>query len=59
MTDHPNTPTHGCKEDMTCICYTLALEPDDRCPMHGYPWPPRCRCGRFVKRKEAIYEPTN
>lgn len=41
---------HECKESRTCCCYLLALEPADDCPVHGYPWPPRCEeCGRFMR----------
>lgn len=34
----------------TCICYLLAQEPDEKCPIHGGgEWPPRCaHCGRFM-----------
>lgn len=43
---------HICHESKTCMCYLLALEPDERCPVHGCgEWPPRCAvCGRFLKR---------
>jgi hypothetical protein len=40
---------HVCSPDMGCICSLQALEPDEDCPKHGYPFPPRCACGRFVK----------
>ena len=40
---------HECKPPRTCVCYALALEPSEDCPVHGYPWPPRCGdCGRFM-----------
>ena len=44
---------HVCQEDKTCCCYQLALEPDEKCPLHGAgDWPPRCEtCGRFIHRK--------
>lgn len=42
---------HGCKEYIGCICTPHGLEPNDKCPRHGHPWPPRCVCGRFVKRE--------
>ncbi len=42
---------HVCKEDKTCHCYILAEEPEEDCPVHGYPYPPRCDCGKFLKRK--------
>lgn len=51
---------HVCKEDKTCMCSILALEPDEDCPVHAQgPWPPRCgQCGRFLswdeRRKEWI-----
>lgn len=40
---------HVCKPDKTCICYALATEPNEKCPVHGVEYPPRCSCGRFVK----------
>lgn len=41
---------HKCKEGESCCCYILGLEPNDNCPIHGDPWPPRCgACGRFMK----------
>ena len=41
---------HTCEESRTCRCYMLASEPDEDCPVHGNPWPPRCeKCGRFMK----------
>ena len=45
---------HVCEEyDYGCICYQLALEPDEDCPEHGGCFViPRCLCGRFVKSKE-------
>jgi len=47
-----NRKKHKCAEAITCCCYMLALEPDDNCPVHGCPWPPRCQeCGRFMKRE--------
>lgn len=40
---------HVCAKSDACICYLLATEPNDRCPIHGYPWPRRCgTCGRFL-----------
>lgn len=46
-------PPHQCRPeppDRSCCCSVIALEPDDDCPVHGYPYPtpPRCRCGKFV-----------
>jgi len=43
---------HKCKKrpDAFCFCCPSGLEPNDDCPMHGNPWPPRCvECGRFMK----------
>ena len=44
--------SHVCKESRTCCCYQLALEPDEKCPVHGAgEWPPRCEtCGKFIGR---------
>ena len=40
---------HVCEESTTCECYMLADEPNEDCPVHGHPWPPRCgTCGRFM-----------
>ena len=40
---------HTCKESNSCCCSLAALEPDEDCPVHGWPWPPRCEtCGRFL-----------
>lgn len=40
---------HECKPDGTCRCYILGLEPNEDCPVHGHPWPPRCgECGRLL-----------
>jgi len=47
----PKGPGHICAEATTCCCSRSALEPDESCPVHGHPWPPRCEtCGRFVRR---------
>lgn len=43
---------HICKELTYCICSSLALEPDENCPIHGYVIKSRCRCGRFVKEEK-------
>lgn len=45
---------HRCEEyHGDCCCYLLADEPADDCPVHGDGgWPPRCKCGKFVKRPE-------
>ena len=49
---------HICAVSRTCSCWSLTLEPSDSCPVHGYPYPPRCGlCGRFIsvvlEREEA------
>lgn len=39
-------------EGKSCICYQLAEEPDEQCPVHGYPSYKKCsQCGQFMKRK--------
>lgn len=45
------TPKHKCKMSMACICSSSALEPEDRCPVHGCEeFPARCGvCGKFMK----------
>lgn len=44
---------HECQASRTCCCSIIALEPNEDCPIHGYPWPPRCEiCGRFMKWKK-------
>jgi hypothetical protein len=42
---------HRCRKSDVCRCYPLALEPNERCPLHGCgDWPPRCgECGRFIR----------
>lgn len=38
--------------DRTCCCSSLALEPDEDCPVHGgcRQYPPKCCiCGKFFK----------
>lgn len=49
---------HICTESNLCRCYMLADEPNWKCPVHGYPWPPRCDCGRFVKRSAQTATPS-
>lgn len=40
---------HVCVVAKTCCCSVLALEPNEDCPVHGVPYPPRCEtCGRFL-----------
>jgi hypothetical protein len=37
-------------ESRTCACSSQALEPNEDCPIHGHPFPPRCaECGQFVR----------
>jgi len=44
---------HKCQEGITCRCSSTACEPNDDCPIHGYPWPPRCEiCGKFMKHPD-------
>ena len=50
--------THECKTICTCCCSITASEPNEKCPMHGHPWPPRCEiCGRFMKWESAASAP--
>lgn len=48
--DTPPNGKHKHERPNTCICYILALEPNENCPIHGYgEWPPRCKiCGKFM-----------
>jgi len=49
--------SHKCYEANSCICYQLADEPDEKCPVHsGYrDWPARCcECGRFIPYVEEV-----
>jgi len=51
--------THECHPRVGCSCSSVGLEPDDDCPMHGHPWPPRCEvCGRFMPWPD-FYEETD
>lgn len=44
---------HKCCLGDYCICNPQGLEPDETCPMHGTPWPPRCvECGRMMKWRQ-------
>jgi hypothetical protein len=40
---------HKCRESKICKCSPLADEPNPDCPVHGYPYPRRCSCGKFVE----------
>ena len=44
---------HICKPPDYCICSLQALEPDEKCPIHGCgDFPEHCMiCGRFLKWK--------
>ena len=43
---------HVCHIGTSCCCYTLALEPNEDCPLHGYP-ELRCEeCGRFMPQQK-------
>ena len=46
---------HKCQEGITCRCSSTACEPNDDCPLHGYPFPPRCEiCGRYMKWPKSM-----
>lgn len=42
---------HQCQRSTTCSCNIQDMEPNEKCPIHGYgEFPPRCEiCGKFVK----------
>lgn len=42
---------HICKEPTRCICCLSSMEPEDKCPLHGCGYIPRCGCGRWMKWK--------
>jgi len=45
------TTEHTCRKSSTCTCNSgrIAIEPSEKCPVHGCPFPPRCgECGRFL-----------
>lgn len=50
-TKRTRTKKHKCRRDDVCCCNSMALEPDENCPVHGHgEWPLRCvDCGRFMK----------
>lgn len=49
---------HVCAADQGCRCSMSAVEPHPDCPIHGYPWPPRCAgCGKFLKWPTMDDEP--
>jgi hypothetical protein len=51
---------HKCQEGRSCCCSITALEPDDDCPLHGYPFPPRCEiCGRYMKWPKTNFSATS
>lgn len=45
---------HECREDRTCRCSIVGLEPNEKCPTHGAgEYPKRCgECGRFLRTEE-------
>lgn len=44
---------HTHYESKSCSCYTGALEPNDNCPIHGYPLERCSYCGQFMKKVRA------
>jgi hypothetical protein len=42
---------HVCEVPKSCICPINALEPDEKCPIHGAgEYPNRCiKCGRYMR----------
>lgn len=47
---------HTCIADTLCCCYSLALEPNENCPVHGCQYPVKCGiCGKFMKSKSMYY----
>lgn len=45
-----NQKDHECHVGTSCICSCGGIEPDQDCPLHGYPHPYKCCiCGRFFK----------
>lgn len=51
---------HECRRPRTCCCSIQGLEPDEDCPIHGWPWPPKCEeCGRFIPwvNNNPLYPP--
>jgi hypothetical protein len=46
----PSRVEHECCMIIYCQCNSQALEPDEKCTVHGGAWwPPRCStCGRFM-----------
>ena len=51
---------HTHKESRECCCDFQGLEPDEQCPLHGHPWPPRCeKCGQLMKRKATLFGDVN
>lgn len=48
---------HICSNIKYCTCYSLALEPNEDCVIHGFGFykQPRCiYCGRFMKKNPEI-----
>lgn len=46
---------HLCAPFNYCICSAQALEPNERCPVHGFGfYPDKCRfCGRFISKSAS------
>jgi len=41
---------HVCSTIKYCKCFSGALEPNEDCPIHGFPLYNKCKyCGRFMK----------
>lgn len=46
---------HECTNLGSCLCSRSSLEPNEDCPIHGYPDPRRCTiCGRYFKVRSMI-----
>ncbi len=47
---------HKCKDYFYgCTCSVIGLEPQHDCDVHGSGhWPPRCSCGKFIKREVQL-----
>jgi hypothetical protein len=53
-----NATPHVCQRPDYCYCNSQALEPDEKCPIHGGgEWPPRCMfCGQFMQASSHATE---
>lgn len=47
-------PKHKCtNKGGSCLCSMQATEPNEKCPIHGYPDPRRCvLCGKWIPLKD-------